>query len=91
MQDAMAVFTRQPIQYRALTGNHGSFINKAPVPLVEFERFFTADHIMGGTVPCDQPELGEVPNNEGIGRGTHEVIMPQVQGIFKRAGLPKFS
>ncbi|MFZ1181263.1 MAG: hypothetical protein WAN92_07105 [Herbaspirillum sp.] len=84
MQDAMAIFTRQPINYSTLMGRHGNFINKTPVPLVEVKRFLSGDRIMGITVPCDQPELGELSNDKGVGCGFHESIMPHVHGVFKQ-------
>lgn len=75
MQDAMTVLTRQPINQSTFARRHGSFINKTPIPLIEVERFLSGDRIMGITIPCDQPELGEIPNDEGVGCGSHEAIM----------------
>nr|WP_229499354.1 hypothetical protein [Pseudoduganella ginsengisoli] len=86
MQDAMAVFTCQAIYHSALAGRHGGFINKTPIPLVELERLLTGDRIMGVTIPCDQSELGEIPNDESVGCGSHEAIMHHAGGIFKRCG-----
>lgn len=84
MQDATTISTCQPINYGTLTRRHGGFIDKTPVPLVEIERFLTSDRIMGIAVPCDQPELGKLPDDEGVGCGFHEVIMPHAHHVFKR-------
>ena len=84
MQDAMAVLTGQAINQSTLTGRHGSFINETPVPFVEIERFLTGDRVMGIAVPCDQSELGKLPNDEGFGCAFHRFIMPHVHSVFKQ-------
>ena len=87
MQNTVAVFANQAIHHSPFPRRHGRFVNKAPVPLVEVERFLSSDRIMGVTVPCDQPELGKVPNDEGVGCGVHKPIMHDEQRIFKRTQL----
>lgn len=84
MQDAMAVFTGQPVNDSALAREHGSFVYEPPVPLVEVERFLPGDRIMWIAVPRDQSELGQIPNDEGVGCGSHGAIMHHAGSIFKR-------
>ena len=43
MEDAVAVFTCQPIQQRPFVIRHGSLVNKTPIAFVKVERFL-ADH-----------------------------------------------
>lgn len=74
MQDTVAVFANQAIHDSTFPRRHGIFINKTPVPLVEVERFLSGDRTIGITVPCNQPELGKVPNDEGVS-GAHRAIM----------------
>lgn len=83
MQDAMAVFTCQPINQGALTSLHSSYVNKTPISLVEVECFLTGDRVMWIAVPCDQSELGELPNDDGVG-GSYGRMMPHVPSIFKQ-------
>ncbi len=71
MQDAMAVFANQPLNDGALASRHGSFVNKTPVPFVEIERLLSGDRIMWIAVPCDQSELGQIPNDKGVSCGFH--------------------
>jgi len=83
MQDAMTVFMRQSIKQRTLIGGHGMFINKTPIAFVESKRLLTGDRIMGIAIPCDQPELGEIPYDEGVGFSFHETSMHHAGFIFK--------
>ena len=79
MQDAMTIFTCQSLNHSTLTRSHSVFINKPPVPFVEVECLLTGDHILGITIPCDQSELGEIPNYKGADYGSHETIIHHLQ------------
>lgn len=82
----MAVFAGEPINHSTLTRLHGIFVNETPISLVEVERFLTGDRIMGIAVPCDQSELGKLPNDDGVSCGSHEPIMRYAGSIFKPHG-----
>ena len=86
MQDAFAVIARQSIDHGALVGQEGSFFNKTPIMFVKAERFFSGDRVGWIAIPCDQSKLGEITNDEGVGRCIHGLIMHDDSAMFKRMG-----
>lgn len=85
MEDAMAVLTGEPVKHCTFVRLHGGEINETPVAFVEVKRFFPADHVCWVAVPRDQSELGQIPDDEGVGCGFHQPIMRRKSGAFKLA------
>ncbi len=84
MQDAIAVFTYQSLNQSTLMRGQSIFINKTPVLLIEIKRLLTGNRILGIAIPCDQPELWEIPDNEEVSRVSHEASMDDSGFVFKR-------
>lgn len=81
----MTVLTGEPVRHSTFVRLHGWEINETPVAFVEVERFFPANHVCRMAVPRDQSELGQVPDDEGVGCGFHQPIMRHKSDVFKLA------